>query len=69
MVFKHRDQKQTRKYENYSNFKRKQNTEFVKKKNIHRYPLFSKLGMLKLFDIHKLNASTFVYKYIKEKFH
>ena len=33
----------------------------------HTDPLFSKLGMLKLSDIHKHNASTFMYKYIKEK--
>ena len=29
--------------------------------------MFSKLGMLILSDIHKYNASTFMYKYIKEK--
>ena len=33
----------------------------------HTDPLFSKLGMLNLSDIHKHNASTFMYKYIKEK--
>ena len=33
----------------------------------HTDPLFSKLGMLKLSDIHKLSASTFMYKYVKEK--
>ena len=35
--------------------------------SLHTDPLFSKLGMLKSSDIHKHNASTFMYKYIKEK--
>ena len=66
MVFQHGGHQQTIKSENYL---KKKAIRILSDKGYsqHTDPLFSKFGKLKLSDLHKHNASTFMYKYIKEK--